>query len=87
MRTDLSQEAEDDRMKILSGELPSRPTVYLWIGRYQKLEELTNNLLAALRDAPMPPRESTLTDEEWIERYGEWWHEHASEAALAKDTQ
>jgi hypothetical protein len=40
-------------------------------------------LTAALRSAPMPYRESTLGDE-WDERYGEWWHENASEDALAR---
>jgi hypothetical protein len=45
--------------------------------------EREQTLREALRAAPMPVRESTLKDDEWHERYGEWWHEHASEAALA----
>jgi hypothetical protein len=38
----------------------------------------------ALHAAPMPERESILKDEEWRERYGEWWHKHASNTALIK---
>ena len=30
----------------------------------------------ALLAAPMPERESIHKDEEWTERYGDWWHKH-----------
>lgn len=40
---------------------------------------------AALRSAPMPYSESVLRGEDWDERYDEWWHKNASEAALSAD--
>jgi hypothetical protein len=36
----------------------------------------------ALREAPMPYRESTRDLDDWLEAYSEWWHANASEEAL-----
>lgn len=56
-----------------------------WIeGRVDDLQKRITQLEASLRAAPMPPRESVLRDEDWDEFYGDWWHDHASEKALAQ---
>lgn len=52
--------------------------------KWNASERMVEDLEDALRQAPMPPRESTMTYEEWEERYGEWWHDNASEDALGR---
>lgn len=47
------------------------------------VEAEVERLRAALRAAPMPIRESSFESaEKWDERYDEWWHANACEAAL-----
>jgi len=53
---------------------------------YDAAETQRDTLAKALRSAPMPFRESILDRAEWEQRYDEWWHEHASEDALAEVT-
>lgn len=52
--------------------------------QWNHAERGAEDLIDSLRQAPMPVRESTMRFEEWEERYGEWWHDHASEEALAR---
>lgn len=68
---------EEDRANanIRAGEYHDRALV---------AEKRNLELVAALREAPMPFRESVLDDEEWEEAYDKWWHEHASEKAIGK---
>jgi hypothetical protein len=42
----------------------------------EKRDEQLQGAVEALLAAPMPEVESTLKGEEWVERYGEWWHEY-----------
>lgn len=56
-----------------------------WIeGHVDELRKRIEKLEASLRAAPMPPRESVIQGEEWDEFYGDWWHDNASEHALAE---
>jgi hypothetical protein len=48
----------------------------------ERLREQLRGAVEALRAAPMPERESIHKGEDWHERYSDWWHAHASEAAL-----
>lgn len=47
-----------------------------------RLQKERDALVASLRAAPMPIRESVLEDDLWDEQYDIWWHSHASEALL-----
>jgi hypothetical protein len=51
--------------------------------RLRAAEAKAVRLEGSLRDAPMPIRESVLDNDDWHESYEEWWHDHASEAAIA----
>jgi DNA repair exonuclease SbcCD ATPase subunit len=54
------------------------------IERAETAEARLDKALSALREAPMPARESIIRDEKWDEHYGEWWHARASDAAIAE---
>jgi len=69
---------ETDRANsaIQAGEMHDRALV---------AEKRVTTLEAALRSAPMPIKESKLSEEdEWDEKYNEWWHENASERAIRR---
>ena len=55
-----------------------------FLARAEQAEAERQQAIDALREAPMPIRESIMDDPAWHDKYDEWWHARASEAALVK---